>query len=251
MKFYLNIPIVFPGNITKTYDLVVPEGDSEKIPLLVWIHGGGWCAGEKWIYNDFERFTHRGFAVLSIAYRFSQEAPFPAQLIDCKYAVRWARAHAAAYGYNADKIIVGGSSAGGHLASLMGVTNGQSAYDCGENLQYRSDVQAVVDSYGPVNLLAEEIPNLSQELSALLQEDPQKIHDASPLQLITGSEPPFLILHGTDDPLVPIAQSQRFYQALLAAGVDARLVCVPGAGHGLDSLEVYNALNDFLLTHGF
>lgn len=249
MNFYLDIPIVFPEKITKTYDLIVPDGDPKRIPLLVWIHGGGWCAGEKRVYNDFERFTHRGFAVLSIDYRFSQEAPFPAQLIDCKSAIRWARAHATTYGYNADIIIVGGSSAGGHLAALMGVTNRNAVYDCGDYLQYSSDVQAVVDEYGPTNLLASEMPNLANELDAFLQKDSKKTHDASPLQLITGAEPPFLILHGTDDPLVPISQSCRFYQALLSAGVEVQYCAVPGGTHGFDTEESYNILTDFVLAH--
>lgn len=249
MKFYLDIPFTFPGNVTKTFDLIVPEGDPHNIPLLVWIHGGAWCGGEKRVYNDFERFTHRGFAVLSLDYRLSQDAPFPAQLIDCKTAIRWARAHAEAYGYNADTITVGGSSAGGHLASLLGVTNGVRAYDCGDYLSYSSDVQAVVDEFGPVNLVTAEMPGLEEALYALLQNDPQKIHDASPLQLVTGKEPPFLILHGTADPLVPMDQSQRFYEKLKAAGVQAQFYAVPGGDHGFDTVEFYNMLTEFILSH--
>ena len=251
MKFYLDIPVIFPGNIAKTYDLIVPDGDPKKIPLLVWIHGGGWCAGEKRVYNDFERFTHRGLAVLSIDYRLSQEAPFPAQLMDCKSAIRWARANADTYGYNADTIIVGGSSAGGHLAALMGVPNEIEKYDCGEHLQFSSRIQGVVDEYGPVSLLIEELPNLAHELEALLQNDPQKAHDASPLQLVTGAEPPFLIMHGSEDALVPLDQSDRLYQALVSAGVDVRFFAVPGAIHGFDTVDAYNALTDFIMTNAF
>lgn len=249
MNFYMDIPVTFPGNIRKTFDLIVPEGESRSIPLLIWIHGGAWCGGEKRILNDFERFIYRGYAVLSVDYRFSQEAPFPAQIIDCKTAIRWARAHAEQYGYNADRIIVGGSSAGGHLAALLGVTGGVKEYDCGDYLQYSSDVQAVVDEFGPANLAAEEMPDLKDALYQLLQDDPQKIYAASPSQRITGKEPPYLILHGTADSLVPIDQSDRFYQKLKAAGVDVQYCTIPGGEHGFDTAEFYQVLTDFILSH--
>ena len=249
MKFYLDIPVTFPNGIIKQYDLIVPNGNPHDIPLLVWIHGGGWCGGEKRIFNDFERFVYRGFAVLAIDYRFAQEEPFPAQLIDCKMAIRWARAHAQTYGYNADKIIVGGNSAGGHLASLMGVTNGSTAYDCDSYLQYSSDVQAVVDEYGPINLYTSELPGLSDALTLLLNNDINKIHDASPLQLITGKEPPFLILHGTADPVVPVSQSLRFYQALKTAGINVQYYVVPDGNHGFDDANSYDILTNFILSN--
>ena len=132
MRYYFDIPITFPGNVRRTFDLIVPAGEASDISLLIWIHGGGWMEGEKRIFNEFERFVFRGYAVLSIDYRFSQDAPFPAQLEDCKTAVRWARANAEKYGYNAEKVIVGGNSAGGHLAALLGLTNGEKQYDIGQ-----------------------------------------------------------------------------------------------------------------------
>ena len=197
MKFYMDIPISFPGNVQKQFDLIVPDGDPADIPLLVWIHGGAWCGGEKRVYNEFERFTNRGYALLSIDYRFSQEAPFPAQLIDCKTAIRWARANASRYGYNADRIMVGGSSAGGHLAALLGVTNGMREFDRGPDPEYSSDVQVVVDLFGPMELTADAMPDLKQELQALLHDDPELTVQASPLSHIDGTEPPFLIVHGS------------------------------------------------------
>lgn len=248
MKFYLNIPIALSETVTKTYDLIVPAGNPSEIPLLIWIHGGAWRGGDKRIFNDFERFARRGFAVLSIDYRFIQEAAFPAQLIDCKFAIRWARAHAEIYGYNADTIIVGGGSAGGHLAALLGVTNDDPRYDIGMYLGHSSKVQAVVDEYVPVNLVNSDMPDFTPVMDALLGDDPQLWHDASPLQLITGTEPPFLILHGTDDPTIPFDQSKRFYEALKTAGVDAQFYAVPGGLHGFDSLESYKILTDFILA---
>lgn len=249
MKFYLDLPVTFPGNVQRTYDLIVPDGDPATIPLLVWIHGGGWCGGEKRIYNEFERFSYRGFAVLSIDYRFSQDAPFPAQLIDCKSAIRWARAHATKYGYNATRIIVGGSSAGGHLAALLGVTNDTRKYDQGDNLEYRSDVQGVVDFFGPADLSSGLMPNLEKELNALLLQDPILIQQASPVSLISGDEPPFLILHGTSDPTVPVEQSRVLFKLLRDAGVDVSYCEVPGGEHGFDTIETYQSLTGFLLKH--
>lgn len=249
MKFYLDIPIPLSESVTKTYDLIVPAGEPSEIPLLVWIHGGAWRGGDKRIFNDFERFARRGFAVLSIDYRFIQEAPFPAQIIDCKAAIRWARAHASIYGYNADRIIVGGGSAGGHLAALLGVTNGDPKYDLGMYMDYNSNVQAVVDEYGPVNLENSDMPDFAPVMDALLGNNTLLRHDASPLQLITGTEPPFLILHGTEDPTIPFEQSQRFYKALKAAGVNAQFCAVPGGVHGFDCPEAYKILTDFIYLH--
>ena len=248
MRFYLDIPVQLPGNIQKTYDLIVPEGVAGGIPLLVWIHGGGWCGGEKRIYNDFERFSHRGYAVLSIDYRFSQDAPFPAQLIDCKTAIRWARANAVKYGYNAEKILVGGSSAGGHLAALLGVTNGQEKYDRGPYLEYSSDVQAVVDEFGPSDLMVEKLPALKKDLQALLQNDAEKIHHASPSRLVCGGEPPFLILHGTADSCVPIEQSRELANILKQAGNAVQFIEIPSGGHGFDTREFYDTLAQFVLS---
>ena len=93
------LPITYPDNVQRAFDLIIPNRNPADIPLLIWIHGGGWIGGEKRIANEFERFSYRGYAVLSIDYRFSQEAVFPAQLEDCKMAVRWARANADKYGY--------------------------------------------------------------------------------------------------------------------------------------------------------
>lgn len=246
MKYLLDLPMVFPGGVERRFDLFVPEGDPVSIPLLIWVHGGAWSGGETRIGNEFERFMFRGCAVLSIDYRYIQEAPYPAQLIDCKSAVRWARAHANEYGYNADRILVGGNSAGGHLVSMLAVTNGMQEYDQGEYLNVSSDVQAVVDFYGPVDLRQGQLPELDKLFPVMFQGDDALAEAASPLLRITGKEPPFLILHGDADPTVPVEQSRRFHQALLDAGVSSRYVEVPGGVHGFDCLEVYTALNEFI-----
>ena len=247
MRFYLDIPILLPGNVEKQYDLILPDGTPENIPLLIWIHGGGWCGGEKRIYNEWERFTHRGYGVLSIAYRFTQEAPFPAQLTDCKLAVRWARANAEKYGYNAEKILVGGGSAGGHLAALLALTNDDPRYDVGEYLSFSSRVQGVLDAYGPTDLhLSQFHANMEADLLALHGNDPRVILEASPLFRIGQSVPPFLILHGTADSVVPPCHSRRFHEALRNVNADVTFLEIPGGDHGFDSPEAYAAITAFV-----
>lgn len=246
MQFYLDIPISLPGGVEKTYDLIVPKGNPQDIPLLMWIHGGGWCSGEKRIFNELERFVHRGYAVLSISYRFTQDAPFPAQLIDCKFALRWARAHAEKYGYNAQKVLVGGSSAGGHLATMMGLTNDDPRYDCGEYLEYSSQVQAVMDAFGPADLQVSLMPDVEEDLLALHGNDPEIIREVSPIYRVKAPVPPFLILHTIGDPVVPVEQSRRFRQALCDAGAQPEYLEIPGNDHGYDSLEAYQAITAFV-----
>lgn len=247
MNFYLDIPFTFPGNISKTFDLIVPAGNSAKIPLLVWIHGGAWSGGEKRIFNDFERFVYRGYAVLSIDYRLSNEAVFPAQLEDCKTAIRWARANAEKYGYNAENIIVGGSSAGGHLATLLGVTNGKTEYDVGPYKNYSSDVQAVVDLFGPSDL--RNLPTLQDAINKLVNNDESLAMLASPVHHVPVYVPDFLIVHGTADRVVPIEQSRLLKTYLFELGADVEYLEIAEGIHGFDSSEFYNIMNKFILEH--
>lgn len=258
LQYFLDIPVILPGNIRRTYDLIVPQFDSGSAPLLIWIHGGGWAEGEKRIGNSFERFCFRGYAVLSVDYRFSGDAPFPAQLIDCKTAVRWARAHAEQYRYNADRIIVGGASAGGHLASLMGTTNYTREFDLNDVYsEFSSNVQGVVTEYGPSDLMpllfGNPEPALKRRLLPMLKSASTSLADmaawASPITHITGNEPPFLITHGADDPVVPVSQSRNFYHALREAGVNAVYYEDPVGQHGFDSVGNYEAVTDFILHH--
>ena len=139
------------GNKSLKLDLYVPDG-AGPFPVIVWVHGGGWTSGDKALSASGPqvRQTARGYAVASINYRFSQEAKFPAQIEDCKAAVRWLRAHAAEHNLDPARIAVWGDSAGGHLASLMGASGGASDLEGDEgNLDYSSRVEAVVDWFGP------------------------------------------------------------------------------------------------------
>jgi acetyl esterase/lipase len=227
-------------------DLYVPPGDGAK-PLVIWVHGGGWAAGSKGPNNPALPLLARGYAVAAINYRLSQHAPFPAQIEDCKAAVRYLRAHAGEYGLDPDHFGAWGASAGGHLVALLGTSGGvQELEGDGSNSGVSSRVQAVVDWFGPVDLtkMAEQAgpnsqldhnaPNSpeSKLLGGPVQEKKELAAKANPVTYASKDDPPFLIIHGDKDPLVPHRQSEMLADALKSAGVDVTLVIVPGAGHG-------------------
>ena len=248
MAYYLDIPYTFPGGVIRHFDLIVPPNlKKDCSTLLVWIHGGGWATGSKRIQNEFHRFCYRGYPMLAIEYRLIQDALFPAQLIDCKSAVRWIRAHAAEYGIKADRIIVGGGSAGAHLSSLMAMTNNTREYDIGDNLEYSSAVDAVVDLWGPSDLTPEG-PSWESRKN-LVAGDGELARKQSPLCLVSPDAPPFLICHGDCDNAVPVSDSRRLRDALEAAGVPVTYYEQPGAGHGFDDENLYQLLTEFITQH--
>ncbi len=217
-------------------DLYRPQNLSGLLPVIVCIHGGHFGAGRK------ERcpavaLVQDGYAVASIDYRLTSTAPFPAQIEDCKAAVRWLRANAATYHLDPDRIGVWGYSAGGHLAALLGTTSGVPELEgSSDNMQYSSQVQAVCDVAGPTDLLplANLGPKRMSAIEALLggplEKDEAKAVAASPIHYISKDDPPFLIVHGEADRVIPLEQSQRFYEALQKAGVNATLKILP-VGH--------------------
>ncbi|MCC6539872.1 MAG: DUF3237 family protein [Bryobacterales bacterium] len=199
-------------------------------PLIVWIHGGAFRAGDKTEGISLAPLEW-GYAMASLNYRLSGDAKFPAQIDDVKAALRWLREHASEYGIDPARIGVWGSSAGAHLASLAAVTQ---------------PVQCVVDFFGPSDFLSissQAVPPLStidrarpdapewQLLGGMLDEKRALAAEASPITHVSRDDPPFLIFHGDRDPLVPLAQSETFHAALRQAGVDSTFVPVPGAAH--------------------
>jgi acetyl esterase/lipase len=223
-------------------DLYLPaQASSNPLPLIVYIHGGAWRAGSK---DDCpgRRLVPLGYAAASIEYRFSQDAPYPAQIEDCKAAIRWLRAHSHQYGIDPTRIGVWGASAGGHLVALLGVTGHISDFDTGANLDQSSAVQCVVDFFGPTDFLHYgdvPAPDLDAAGSAIEQllGGPVSTHQAlarsaSPVDFVTRDAAPFLILHGDHDPLVPLQQSQELNADLQKAGVESTLRVVAGGGHG-------------------
>jgi acetyl esterase/lipase len=196
--------------------------------------------------------THLGFALASIDYRLSQVAKWPAQIDDCKAAVRWLRAHAATYGYDATKIGVVGASAGGHLAALLGTTANNSQLEGDEgNAGVSSAVQAVVDYFGPTDFLslADQVTpaqraNLNNPVTHLfgtplwndgpVLKEQAVAKEASPITYVSAASCPFFIVHGDRDPVVPLQQSIELNEALKKAGVDSSLTIVKGGGHGFN-----------------
>ncbi len=184
-------------------------------------------------------------AVASLDYRLSQDARFPAQIEDCKAAVRWLRANAVKYGLDPERFAAWGASAGGHLAAMLGTTGDVKRFDVGENLDQSSRVQAVVDYFGPTDFLqmdAHRLPNgqvhdaadspESQLIGGPIQENKEKTALASPIVYVSPDDPPFLIVHGDADPLVPHHQSEILAAALAEAGILPDFHTVKGGGHG-------------------
>lgn len=223
-------------------DLYLPA-ETKNPPLVVFIHGGGWRAGSKdrcpvtWLADH-------GFAVASISYRLTDKAIFPAQVHDCKAAVRWLRAHAKEYGYSTEKIAVAGSSAGGHLAALMGTSGDVKALEgtVGGNLDQSSRVDAVVDYYGATDfvLRSKTQPSRANEKGSVVylllgggaDEKVELAKLASPVTHVSKDDPPFLILHGEKDNKVFLDQSLRIQEVYKQADLPLTLHVIEGAGHG-------------------
>lgn len=234
-------------------DLYVPENLSAPVPLVIDVHGGGWMAVDKSEMIARSLIGH-GFAVASIDYRLSGVAIFPAQIYDCKTAVRWLRAHAADYGYKPDKIGAWGDSAGGHLVSLLGLTADNPALEGNEgNTNVSSSVQAVCDFYGPSDLwsadhhLADTVADnaVPRLIGGLIEQNEDKARAASPLFYVSSNACPFLIVHGDKDPIVPLEQSVALNDALQKAGVPTQLYIVKGGGHGFGDPHAYELAEAF------
>lgn len=244
IKALRDVPYVANGHEKQKLDLYLPEASSAPRPLLIWIHGGAWQAGSKDQCPALRGgWFERGYAVASVEYRFSQDAIFPAQIEDCKAAIRWLRAHAKEYSLDPQRFGVWGSSAGGHLVALLGTSGDVKEFDVGANLDQSSRVQAVCDYYGPTDLIAfvtrpgyESHSNPSSPesklLGGLVMEHKDKAARANPITFVSKDDPPFLIVHGDKDPTVAPNQSQLLFDALKKTGVSAHLHIIHGAGHG-------------------
>lgn len=222
-----------------------PEG---RAPGLLWVHGGAFRHGSKdsGIAKLFP-FARRGYVCASIEYRLSGEALWPAQIEDCKCAVRYLRAHADALGLDPQRIGAWGASAGGHLVAMLGVAPDHPELEGdGGWSDHSSRVQAVCDYFGPADLLTivDQPSSLDHNgpdspegrlLGGAVREHPDRARAASPASYATGAEPPFLIVHGNEDQTVPYGQSQQMYQAVGSG--DATFLTIVGAGHGGGAFE--------------
>lgn len=244
-----DVPYAGNKNPRQSLHLLLPKQRKagEKLPVVVWIHGGAWRAGDKNSgIGRLRPYVSSGrYIGASIGYRLSDEAQWPAQIHDCKAAVRWLRGNAEKYGIDPERIGVFGSSAGGHLVAMLGTSSGVKKLegDLGVHDDQSSKVQCVVNFYGPAEMLtmndhdstmdhdAPDSPE-SKLLGGTLQEIKELAREASPITHISKDDPPMLHIHGTADKLVPYPQSVVFDKALRKAGCTTALLTVKDGGHG-------------------
>ncbi len=245
-----------PKGISLKLDLYRPSAKSSApMPLVIWVHGGGWSKGSKancpaaWL-------AAKGYAVASLDFRLLPDHPWPAQIEDPIAALRWLRKESGKYGYDAERSAAMGGSSGGHVVALWGTLT----------LPPEDKVKAVVDWYGPTDLLTMP-PNVLSEkrtraelakangallLGGIVMDQPEKAKAVSALHQVTKDDVPFLIMHGAADTSVPVDQSERLHAALKAAGVESTLKLLSGAGHGgkeFDSAESRALIQGFLDKH--
>ncbi|GHO83834.1 alpha/beta hydrolase [Dictyobacter formicarum] len=230
---------------------------AEPMPVVIYIHGGGWEAGD---HTGAENalLAEQGFFTVNVQYRLSGQAIFPAQLQDVKAAIRWLRANVAQYHIDPEHIGVWGHSAGGHLAAMVGTTTAAPELEgSGAESTYPSTVQAVVDLSGPSDLLTmggtHNDPDSPEArlIGAPLQENKELTRRANPITYIqSGKLPPFLIIHGTNDNVVPFNQAEALYAALTQAQADATLHPIEGEDH-VFSRQPYSWPDIYRLTLNF
>jgi acetyl esterase/lipase len=228
------------GDVELKLDLAMPADGKGPYPAVLCIHGGGWRGGQR---QDLDKLidllAKKGFVAATCSYRLTDKAPFPAQIEDCKAAVRWLRANAAKYRIRSDQVGAVGFSAGAHLACLLGTADKSAELEGrGGNAEQSSRVQAVVSFFGPSDFTVKtwtkgvEDYFLVPFFGGSFEEKKDLYRKASPLIYVTKDDPPFLFFHGTKDTLVGIENSEKMVNKLHDVGISARLVAMPDEGHG-------------------
>lgn len=250
-------------------DVYLPPDPCGLSPVVMFVPGGGWLSGEKTQVDPYvDSLLARGFAVVAFDTRYSYQAIFPAQINDCKAAVRWVRGNAQAYGLDPDRIAMFGDSSGGHLSALTGTSGDVAALEgkVGDYVGLSSRIQAVGDFFGPTDLFAfgaiynSPFSTVSQLIGHPIQDvldhlkDPKYadlvalLDSADPITHVTPDDPPCYITHGDADDVVPLMFSQILDDALDAAGVPSFLDVVPGGTHELEPSDYENAFDFFAQT---
>lgn len=234
-KIYRDVVFASPQGRALHMDLYVPQ-TGKPAPVVLWIFGGSWKFGSKGFHVNVRDLTQSGIAVASIQYRLSGTAPYPAQLEDCRAAVQWLRTNGPRFGLDPQRIGASGESAGGHLAALLGTVEGAPR------------IRAVCALYPPTDLVTlgrkyaspDKLSSIDKLLGGPIEEKLAVARDASPINHVSAASPPFLMIHGARDKLVPLEQSQKLQRKLAQAHVKARLIVVPDKGHwfALDEKQV-------------
>jgi acetyl esterase/lipase len=260
-RVHRDLPYVTNGYPRQKLDLYLPK-EGRELPLIIWVHGGAFRMGSKEDGVPLNNLA-AGYALASINYRLSQHAIFPAQIQDCRAAVRWLRANAGRFSLDPHRFGAWGPSAGGHLVAMLGTAGDVKEFDVGENLEQSSCVQAVVDYFGPTDFcqmdghrvpggMVHDTPDSpeSELVGGPIQENQDRVAKANPITYVTPNAPPFLIVHGDQDPLVPYHQSVLLEAALRQAGVSVSFYTVRGAGHGgFTDPQVTQLTQEFLARH--
>jgi acetyl esterase/lipase len=252
-----DVPYCTTDTTLQKMDVYFPDSGGPW-PVLAYVHGGSWMHGDKSEAIMFaDGMTPQGYLLVSINYRLYPEGKFPNMIEDVKCAIRFLRAHAGAYNLDPNRIAAMRSSAGGHLVSLLGTSDVSAGWDVGEYLDQSSRVQAVI-AMAPVTDLTRNFPNADIEAMRGVGFGEDNIVLASPITHVTVDDPPFLLIHGDRDEVVPFEQAQLMYDRLVQTNVPAQLVIVKNAGHSLTapdgtatptSDEINQIITDFLAKY--
>ena len=264
-RVHPNIVYGHANNVDLRLDVVTVDKSNQPRPTVIYIHGGGWVGGTKeGTELEVLPYLAHGMNAVNVEYRLASVSLAPAAVEDCRCALRWVYDHAQEYGFDTNKLVVAGGSAGGHLSLMTGMLTASAGFDnqCpgkisgGKTAEMK--VAAIVDYYG-ITDVADVLqgPNARSWALTWLDSLPNRMELAkqlSPLTYVRKDLPPIIILHGDSDPTVPYPQGVRLHEALDAAGVSNELVTIPGGGHGgwprEQNLRAQEAIFHFLTTHG-
>lgn len=255
----LDVTYCTPDGRDQKLDIYYPASGGPW-PVLLYVHGGGWHEGDKTEGEGWLGLNDLGILVASVNYRMAAEGKFPVMIEDVQCAVRYLRAHSAEHNIDPDRIAAAGASAGGHLVALLGTVDDTAVWDRSEYDEQSSRVQAVITLAGLFDFTAQLPGGVNSAVHYAFGKMPgdgsPEMAAASPVTYISADDPPFLILHGDKDGIVPLAQSEILHERLTGAGVPATLVVVQNGDHGLGGVnatptwaEIIEIISTFLVEN--
>ena len=261
--FHENIAYAADSDPKHLLDIYLPAKAGAGMPLVIWVHGGAWLSNDKYADMGYMKETIKalldnGFALASIDYRHSTQAVFPAQLQDCHQAIEYLHRQASTYGFDRQNFFLMGFSAGGHLASLIGLSaNNKQREFFADGARSSFRIKGVVDFYGPADLLAMPLPAAEESakdpitllLGATVTERPDLAKKASPVTYVDRNDPPFIIIQGEKDQSVPQSQSVMLHSWLKLSGVQSEIIVVKNAPHYgamFDAEDIRSAVIGFI-----